>query len=102
VGEALLPVAVVVALVLVLAGLLRGIDRTELKERPEGVLSPGGLRLVVGGGFAFGFLWGLLTGWGSGPGVAVLRALMVGLLLACAGALYLGTQQRSARRRRDD
>jgi hypothetical protein len=98
--ESILPLVFVIILALVLLGLVRAIDRDELSQKPEGLLSPSGFRLVVGGGFAFGFLWGFLTGWGSGPAVALLRGLTVGLLSACAGALYMGAQQRGARRRR--
>jgi hypothetical protein len=95
-------VVVLLLLVVVLLVLLRAIDRDDLRRNPEGVHSPGGLVAVVGGGFLLGLVYGALMGrhtgavWWAWLG----RGALDGLIVAGAGAFYVGLAQRrrSARR----
>lgn len=87
---------VVLALGAALFGLVRGLDRDDLRESPRGVLSPAGLRGVVAGGFVVGLAYGLLVGHRSGAETWswIARGVIDGLVVACAGAFYVGFQQR--------
>ncbi|MCL5942646.1 MAG: hypothetical protein M1325_03890 [Actinobacteria bacterium] len=90
---------VVLALGVSLFGLVRGLDRDDLRESPRGLLSPAGLRGVVAGGFVVGLAYGLLVGRRSGVEAWnwIARGVVDGLVVACAGAFYLGFQQRRRR-----
>jgi len=92
-------VVVVLVLLVLLGGLLRGVDYPALRRRPEGLLSPGGLWAVVGGGFVAGFLYGLLLGLrdDGGAQASLGRGLVDGLVVACAGAFYVAFVQRRRR-----
>ena len=101
-----MPVAVLVVVLLVLVmlllGLLRTIDLDDLRRHPEGVHSPAGLRVVIGMGFVVGLVWGVLLGLrGGAPTWEWMgRGLIDGLIVACAGAFYVGAAQRRRRARR--
>lgn len=88
--------AIVIALLLLLFGLLSSLDMGSLRREPEGLLSLGGVWLVVGGGFLAGVAYGVLIGRRGGADVAVWlgRGVIDGLVVACAGAFYLGFVQR--------
>ena len=94
-------IALLVLLVL-LVGLLRSIDVDDLRRHPDGAHSPSGLRAIVGLGFVVGLVWGVLIGRRGGtPTWEWLgRGLMDGLIVACAGAFYVGAAQRRRRGRR--
>jgi predicted lipid-binding transport protein (Tim44 family) len=100
--EILLPLLIVLGMGLLLYALVRSIDRDELRRAPSGLVSARGSWGVVAGGFAVGFVWGALTGRDDGGLFWLLRGLTVGLVLATAGAFYVGSQQRAARRRREE
>lgn len=95
-------VVVLSLLAVVLLALLRSIDVDDLRRHPEGVHSPVGLRVIVGAGFAVGLAWGVLLGLSGGAPTWewVGRGLMDGLIVACAGAFYMGAAQRRRRGRR--
>lgn len=77
----------------ILVGLLRAIDYQSLRARPGGLVSPRGLVLVVGGGILLGFAYGAATADQGGLNWLE-RGLTVGLITGCAGAFWLGFQQR--------
>lgn len=91
---------IVVVLVILLLALVRSLDMVDLRRRPEGVLSTSGVWLVVGGGFLAGFTYGVLLGRRGGVDVGewLMRGLLDGVVVANAGAFYLGFLQR---RRKD-
>jgi hypothetical protein len=102
VTEIVLPLVFIALLALLLFAFLKALDREQLRRHPLGLVSPRGAVAAVAGGFGLGLFYGLLTGWGEGLGLALLRAVTVGLIGACAGAFYLGTQQRAQRRRQPE
>lgn len=87
-------------LLLILVGMLRGLDWEALSRAEGGLLSKSGLRAVVGGGFLTGLAYGLFVGSQSGSAtwIWVSRGIVDGLVVACAGAFYLGYQQRKTLR----
>jgi hypothetical protein len=89
-------IVVVAVLLILLFGLLSSLDMDELRRKPEGLLSLGGVWLVVGGVFLAGVAYGALIGRKGGADVAVWlsRGVIDGLVVACAGAFYLGFVQR--------
>lgn len=97
----LLPVLVLVLVLGILAGFLKSLDYQELRYHPRGLVSERGLLLIVGGGFAVGFVYGAATA-GGGDFTWLFRGLTVGAIVAAGGAFYLGSQQRSDRRRRKE
>lgn len=101
-GAAIVLGVVFVFLVIILAGLLRGLDWAELRRDPSGPLSISGVRGIVGGGFLVGLAYGLLVGGRSGAETWrwLTRGLVDGLVVACAGAFYVGFQQRKRIRER--
>jgi hypothetical protein len=101
-GAAIVLGVVFVFLVIILAGLLRGLDWEELRRDPSGPLSISGVRGIVSGGFLVGLAYGLLVGGRSGAETWrwLSRGLVDGLVVACAGAFYVGFQQRKRIRER--
>lgn len=101
-GAAIVLGVVFVFLVIILAGLLRGLDWAELRSDPSGPLSISGVRGIVGGGFLVGLAYGLLVGGQSGAETWrwLSRGVVDGLVVACAGAFYVGFQQRKRIRER--
>ncbi len=99
-GAAIILGVVFVFLVVILAGLLRGLDWDELRRDPSGPLSVAGVRGIVGGGFLVGLAYGLLVGSQSGAETWrwLSRGVVDGLVVACAGAFYVGFQQRKRAR----
>lgn len=95
-------VIVLVVLLALLLGLLRAIDVADLRRHPDGLHSPSGLRAIVGAGFVVGLAWGMLIGHQAGTPTWewVGRGLTDGLIVACAGAFYVGAAQRRRRGRR--
>lgn len=87
---------IIAVLAALLTVLLRGIDVRELRDRPSGLLSMGGLWATVGGGFLVGLAYGFVMGLSSGSPTAEWagRGIIDGLVVSCAGAFYLGYQQR--------
>jgi hypothetical protein len=98
----LVQVVILLVLVVLLLGLLRAIDVDDLRRHPDGAHSPSGLRAIVGFGFVVGLVWGVLLGLRGGAPVWewLGRGLMDGLIVACAGAFYVGAAQRRRRGRR--
>ncbi|MHB8867840.1 MAG: hypothetical protein ACYC6T_11180 [Thermoleophilia bacterium] len=99
-GAAIVLGVVFVFLVVILAGLLRGLDWDDLRSDPSGPLSVAGVRGIVGGGFLVGLAYGLLVGGQSGAETWrwLSRGVVDGLVVACAGAFYIGFQQRKRAR----
>lgn len=99
-GAAIVLGVVFVFLVVILAGLLRGLDWDALRRDPGGPLSIAGVRGIVGGGFLVGLAYGLLVGGQSGAETWrwLSRGVVDGLVVACAGAFYIGYQQRKRAR----
>lgn len=95
-GAAIVLGVVFVFLVVILAGLLRGLEWDELRRDPSAPLSVSGVRGIVGGGFLVGLAYGLLVGGQSGAETWrwLSRGVVDGLVVACAGAFYVGHQQR--------
>ncbi|MBU2601638.1 MAG: hypothetical protein KKA32_05650 [Actinobacteria bacterium] len=99
-GSALVLGVLFLFLSLILAGMLRGLDWDALSRTKGGLLSKSGVRAVVGGGFLVGLVYGLFVGSQSGSAtwIWVSRGVIDGLVVACAGAFYLGYQQRKTMR----
>lgn len=106
-GMRMLTGVVIGVIIVVLAGLLivllRGIDLTELRSHPEGVVSVEGLAIVVGLGFLLGLGYGMLVGSKAGGStwIWIGRGLIDGLIMACAATFYVGIIHRRQRRLRD-
>lgn len=99
-GSALVLGVLFLFLTLILLGMLRGLGWDSLSRTKGGLLSKSGARAVVGGGFVVGLAYGLFVGSRSGSEtwIWVSRGVIDGLVVACAGAFYLGFQQRKAMR----
>ncbi len=95
-GSAVVFGVLLLFLLLILAGMLRGLDWEALSRSEGGLLSRSGVLAAVGGGFLIGLAYGLFVGSQSGTAtwMWVSRGVIDGLVVACAGAFYLGYQQR--------
>jgi len=98
-GAAIVLGVLIVFLSVILAGLLSGLDWEAVHSARQGFLSTRGVRGIVGGGFLVGLAYGALVGSGSGAETWrwLGRGVVDGLVVACAGAFYLGFQQRRRR-----
>ncbi len=87
---------IIVGLVVLLFALVASLDLQDLRRRPEGLLSLPGLWWVVGGGLLAGFAYGVLIGrrGDAATWVWLGRGMIDGLVVANAGAFYLGFVQR--------
>jgi hypothetical protein len=86
----------IAALAALLAVLLRSLDLRRIRDKPHGLLSSAGVWGVVGGGFLVGAAYGFAVG-AAGESATwewAGRGVIDGLIVACAGAFYLGYQQR--------
>jgi hypothetical protein len=101
VGSAIALGVILFFLVVFLIGLLSSLDREAMRSTPRGSLSERGVRAVVGGGFMVGLAYGVLVGIQSGAETWywLSRGVVDGLVVACAGAFYVGYQQRRRRAR---
>ena len=98
-GSAIVLGVMIVFLVVVLVGLLSSLDRQAGGAAPGDRPSRRGVRAVVGGGFLVGVTYGVFIGIQSGVETWrwLGRGMVDGLVVACAGAFYLGYQQRRRR-----
>lgn len=98
-GSAAVLGVLIIFLCVILAGLLSGLDRDAIRATPSGSLSTRGLLGIVGGGFVVGLAYGTFIGFESGAATWqwIGRGIIDGLVVACAGAFYLGFQQRRNR-----
>lgn len=95
---------IAIGLVALLFALVASLDLHDLRRRPEGLLSLSGMWLVVGGGLLAGFAYGVLIGQRGGGATWewLGRGLIDGLVVANAGAFYLGVVQRRRKSRDED